>query len=578
MSLGRKFLYLLDGGQRYRLLLLVAMSSVGAALEGVGLGLVMPFIGVINDPAIVRTSPWLAWMARTFGATSHYQLVLWSGVALLIGYVVKNGYLACMYCIEYRLLYRCEAALAQRLFRAYLGSPYLFQLRRDPAEMLKNIRIEVPLIFNQVVIPVFTVVSEAMVGLVIVGVLLLIEPVPALVAAGILGGVTAGFYRAVRHKIGELGEQEQHYRTAMFQWISRGLSGFKEITVLGRQRFFLDAFAKNSAAYARAATFFQATGQMPRLFIETIAVAAVMLIVVMMLAQGRRLDGVLPILAVFAAAALRLIPSLSRGVHAFSTIRYYRPAIGVVYDDLSVLEAQRAQVVASSEAPMHFERAIELRNVAYDYPGGGPVLRDVSLAIPKGRSVALVGPSGAGKTTVVDLIIGLLQPTTGEVTVDGRSLEGRLGAWQRQIGYVPQAIYLSDDTIRHNVAFGIPDAEIDDARVWSVLKLAQMAEFVDGLPKGLDTSVGERGARLSGGERHRLGIARALYHSPAVLVMDEATAALDSETEAAVTGAIERLSGTMTIIVIAHRASTVAKCDITLMLPEPAGSIHKVSA
>jgi ATP-binding cassette subfamily C protein len=215
--------------------------------------------------------------------------------------------------------------------------------------------------------------------------------------------------------------------------------------------------------------------------------------------------------------------------------------------------------------------------VSYAYPGGAPVLRDVSLTIGRGRSVALAGSSGAGKTTVADLIIGLLQPTSGEVTIDGRRLDGRAPVWQRQIGYVPQAIYLSDDTVRRNVAFGVLDGEIDDARIWSVLALAQLAEFVERLPEGLDTRVGERGARLSGGQRQRLGIARALYHGPDVLVMDEATSALDDDTEAAVSAAIERLTGAMTIIVIAHRASTVAKCDITLTLPELSGSFQSVS-
>jgi ATP-binding cassette, subfamily B, bacterial PglK len=578
VSLPRKFLYLIDRAGRYRLLIVVVLCSIGAGLEGFGLGLLVPFITLIGNPEVAQTSRWLRWLASVSGASSHYQLVLWSGLALLAAHVAKNGYLALMYYVEYRFLYRNEAAVGQRLFQAYLHSPYLFQLRRDPSEMLKNIRVEVPLIFNQVMIPLFTVVSETMVGLVIVGLLVAIEPGPALVAVGLLGGVTAVFYRSIRKKIGELGEREQRYRTEMFQWISRGLAGFKEITVLGRQRFFADAFAKTSADCARAVTFFQATAQVPRLFIETIAVAAVMLIVVMILAQGRRLDGVLPILALFAAATFRLIPSLSRIVHAFSIIRYYKPAISVVYDDLSALEARRGAEPSAADERVRFERVIELRNVSYAYPGGAPVLRNVSLTIGRGQSVALAGPSGAGKTTVADLVIGLLQPTSGEVTVDGRQLEGRTGAWQRQIGYVPQAIYLSDDTIRRNVAFGVADDRIDDARVWSVLALAQLAELVEALPDGLDTKVGERGARLSGGQRQRLGIARALYHGPEVLVMDEATSALDDDTEAAVTAAIERLRGAMTIIVIAHRASTVAKCDITLILPELSGSLQSVSA
>jgi ATP-binding cassette, subfamily B, bacterial PglK len=578
VSLARKLFYLVDRGGPCRFLVVVVMCSIGAGLEGFGLGLLVPFITLIGDPSVAHSSRWLAWLARFSGSTSHYQLVVWSGFALLAAHVAKNAYLALMYYVEYRFLYRSEAAVGQRLFSAYLHSPYLFQLRRDPSEMLKNIRVEVPLIFNQVMIPFFTVVSETMVGLVVVGLLVVIEPGPALVAVGLLGGVTVVFYRGIRKKIGELGQREQRYRTEMFRWISRGLAGFKEITVLGRQRFFADSFAKNSVDCAGAVTVFQATAQVPRLFIETIAVAAVMLIVVMILAQGRRLDGVLPILALFAAATFRLIPSLSRIVHAFSIIRYYKPAISVVYDDLRALEAQRGPEPSAAEERVRFERAIELRNVSYAYPGAEPVLRDLSLTIPKGRSVALAGPSGAGKTTVADLIIGLLQPTSGEVTIDGRRLDGRVASWQRQIGYVPQHIYLSDDTVRRNVAFGVADDRIDDARVWSVLAQAQLAELVESFPDGLDARVGERGARLSGGQRQRLGIARALYHGPELLVMDEATSALDDETEAAVTAAIERLRGTMTLVVIAHRASTVAKCDLTVTLQELSSRLQTVSA
>jgi ATP-binding cassette subfamily C protein len=578
VSLARKLFYLVDRGARDRLLIVVVMCSIGAGLEGFGLGLLVPFITLIGDPSIAQSSRWLAWLARFSGSTSHYQLVVWSGFALLTTHVAKNAYLALMYYVEYRFLYRSEAAVGQRLFGAYLHSPYLFQLRRDPSEMLKNIRVEVPLIFNQVMIPFFTVVSEMMVGLVVVGLLVVIEPGPALMAVGLLGGVTAVFYRGIRKKIGALGQREQRYRTEMFQWINRGLAGFKEITVLGRQRFFADSFAKNSIDCARAVTIFQATAQVPRLFIETIAIAAVMLIVGMILAQGRRLDGVLPILALFAAATFRLIPSLSRIVHAFSIIRYYKPAISVVYDDLRALEAQRGTAPSPAEERVRFERAIELRNVSYAYPGAEPVLRDLSLTIPKGRSVALAGSSGAGKTTVADLIIGLLRPTSGEVTVDGRRLDGRIASWQRQIGYVPQHIYLSDDTVRRNVAFGVSDDRIDDARVWSVLAQAQLAELVESFPDGLDTRVGERGARLSGGQRQRLGIARALYHGPELLVMDEATSALDDETEAAVTAAIERLKGTMTLVVIAHRASTLTKCDLTVTLPELSTHLQTVSA
>ncbi|MFN4194267.1 MAG: ABC transporter ATP-binding protein, partial [Thermosynechococcus sp.] len=371
------------------------------------------------------------------------------------------------------------------------------------------------------------------------------------------------FFRFFRNRLKQAGLQRVQYAQKVVQSINEALGGIKETKILGREQVFLDTYSENLLRDKRASLFQQIASQLPRSYFETIGVILLILILIFSLLQRGTTAQILPLVSLFAAAAFRLLPSANRLMANLGNIIFATASVDVLYHDLleaRTLESRQLPAVVGENDI--FRDRLELIDVHYTYPNAPrPALCGVSLTIKQGEMVGLVGASGAGKTTLVDLILGLLEPCQGDIQVDGESIYTNLAKWQRQIGYIPQTIYLSDDTLRRNIAFGLPEAQIDEAALWRAVEAAQLAEFVAGLPAGLNTVVGERGVRLSGGQRQRVGIARALYHNPSVLIMDEATAALDNQTEAGVMDAIQALSGEKTIIMIAHRLSTVMECD-----------------
>jgi ATP-binding cassette, subfamily B, bacterial PglK len=392
----------------------------------------------------------------------------------------------------------------------------------------------------------------------------IVEPLSSAIAAVFLGISIFWLNRTIRKLMSGQGLIRQDQSGQMIQWVNQSLGGIKETKVLGREPFFLNAFTKSAQAYGKANLLVGLATQLPNQFIDTVLIAAVLLIVIFSLIQGRAIQSILPMLSLFAIAALRLMPSAKRIVSTITTIRYFKHAVDLIYQDLLVLEtSSRSPTTADrSESTSPLKQLIELQNIHYLYPKATkPSLSGISLTIMKGESIAFIGSSGAGKTTMVDVILGLIQPTEGEILVDGKNIFTDLASWQRQIGYIPQSIYLSDDTIRSNIAFGLASEQINEEQVWSAVKAAQLEELVYSLPDRLNTLVGERGIRLSGGQRQRIGIARALYHNPEVIVMDEATAALDNTTEREFMQALESMSGHKTTIMIAHRLSTVKNCD-----------------
>jgi ABC-type multidrug transport system fused ATPase/permease subunit len=377
--------------------------------------------------------------------------------------------------------------------------------------------------------------------------------------------VTVGFHLLVRRNVGRYGLLQQNAQALRIKSISQGLGGIEEIKVLGREAYFVSEFAKHERTFSEVSRYAMVLNQMPRLFMETVAFSALFLAVAGVLLSGGRAADLLPTLALFAVAAMRLMPSVNRIQSAITRISYYRPSIGVVCTDARREQQEGAGEPESSD--IQFAHEITLRDISYIYPGASsPSLQGINLTIPKGASVAVVGASGAGKTTLADIILGLLKPSSGQILVDGEDVDRSLASWQRHLAYIPQTIFLSDDSIRRNVAFGIEDDEIDDDRVWSALELAQLKAHVEAMPCQLDTVVGERGVSLSGGQRQRVGIARALYNNPDVLILDEATSALDADTERAISQSIDALAGSKTLIVIAHRLSTIEKCTLKIHL------------
>lgn len=538
---------------------LAVLILIGAVLEAAGAGLVFPFISAVDDPALIEANKYLRPVWEMLGQPVAERFLMLAAGLLMIFYILKNLFAGVLTHLQNRFVYRKSVRVADDLLRTYMHMPYEWHLGQNTAKLLRNVNAEVHNVFGNIMVPLFIVVTETTVAVALVAVLVLVAPVPALVVILLLGGTGAAFYAVVRRRLRRLGREQQHHSTEMIRWINQALGGLKEARVLGREQFFANEYHHHTQRFAHASQYAMTINQLPKLFIETVAIGTVLAIVVVVMSRDTSGAPLLPVLGLFAMASLRLIPSLNRIVASITRVAYYRPALDVVDRDLRYLAPIHP---AAMPLAVPLTERVELHEVTYHYPDTErPAVNAVSLTIPRGRAVALVGPSGSGKTTLVDVILGLLEPQRGALTYDGRDVSLDPRAWQSQIGYVPQVIYLSADSIRRNVAFGIPTDQISEGRVWEVLETVQLADFVRGLPDGLETDVGERGVRLSGGQRQRIGLARALYHNPEVLVLDEATSALDRDTERAVAEAIERFHGQKTLIIIAHRLETIERCD-----------------
>ena len=568
-SILRKLSYLLNAREKRNAGILFLLTWVGALLDVVGVGAIPAFVGVISMPDKLLEYDLVRKVYDALGMTSADDMVMWAALALIIVFVIKNLYLTFLAYIGARYNSGRRVSISNRLFRAYLRSPYTFHLQRNTAVLLRNTNSESGSVISGVLSPLLTLAQEVLTLVFVFVLLVLIEPLVTLAVFAVMGTITAVFYRATRSKVSAYAEEAQRHRKLSVQAVNQGLGGFKDARILGREKFFLESYKESTQFQAEADRYRSVIQALPKLFLETLSVAGMLGVSALLVAQDRPLESIIPTLTLLGVAVVRLMPSFQKISMSVNSLQWGQKALDAVYGDLVDLDTQEAEIRArrQSSAPLGFEREIQFDRLSYQYPGQeGEALRDVSLAIPKGAAVGFIGPSGAGKTTIVDVLLGLLDPTEGRVLVDGQDIQGRMARWQRKIGYIPQSIYLTDDTIRGNVAFGMDDDEIDDAAVWAALGAAQLREMVEGLPEGLDTVVGERGVRISGGQRQRVGIARALYHNPEVLVMDEATSALDNRTEQQFVEALESLQGSHTLIVIAHRLSTVRNCDRLFML------------
>jgi ATP-binding cassette, subfamily B, bacterial PglK len=560
----KKFWAFLSPQDRKISLLLLLMMAVGAGLEVAGISLIVPFIQLLNDPEILSQNAKLARLYQLTGAQTPRQFFMFVGVGLLGFYLLKNLYLIASIHAQNRFLARKRVELLHETLRFYLKSPYTFHLQRNSAELLRNVSSVSKLVDN-VWLPIMTALTELMVSIVLLAFLVVVEPVVTMVAIFFIGGATVVFYRLTRKKIGRWANAQFYHIGQMSKWGYQALTGIKELKVTASEDYFLNAYTGHYRQYSDLARKSNTLSQAPRLFSETLLVWGIVSFVLIYLASSRSVSSIIPTLVLFAMAAVRLMPSTNRLLLSAMQIREGSTYVDLVFKNFR--EAQDAQEEISSQGRLNgvsheFTGRLTLKNITHQYPGtASPALKKISVEIQKGQSVAFVGPSGAGKSTIIDILLGLLPPTQGEVLIDDRSLGENISSWQKKVGYIPQQIFLSDDTIRRNIAFGIVDEEINDEQVWSALKTAQLDDFVKSLPNGLDASVGERGVRLSGGQRQRIGIARALYHNPEVLILDEATSALDNETQSEITRAIENLAGKKTLIIISHRLSMVSKCD-----------------
>ncbi|WP_094533625.1 ABC transporter ATP-binding protein [Pseudanabaena sp. SR411] len=560
-----KLFYIFDRQEKFQIGIIFLLMLGGAGLETLGVGLIPPFVNLLSNPELIQQQQFLVWLYERLGATSNQVFLLWISTMLLVIYLFKNIYLSLITYWQYHFLYVKQVSLSNRLLSAYLYSPYTFHLQRNSAELVRNITSEILQIFNGVLVPMLTLVTELMVMSCIVILLTIAEPLSSAIAAIFLCVSIFWLNKTIRKQMNGQGLIRQEQSGQMIKCVNQGLGGIKETKVLGREIFFLQAFTKSAQAFGKANLIVGLATQLPNLFIDTVLIGSVLLIVIFSLLQGRQIQSILPMLSLFAIAALRLMPSAKRIISTITNIRYAKNAVDLVHHDLISLETISTSIslgTSSQTSSELFQNSIELKDIYYQYPNAShPALSGISLSITKGQAIAFVGASGSGKTTLIDVLLGLLTPSQGEILVDGKNILTNLESWQQKIGYIPQSIYLSDDTIRNNIAFGLTTDEIKEEQVWAALKAAQLEELVNSLPDHLDTLVGECGIRLSGGQRQRIGIARALYHNPEVIIMDEATAALDNTTEREFMQALEAMSGHKTMIMIAHRLSTVKNCD-----------------
>jgi len=558
-STARKLWEILDSLQQRRAVTLLGLSILGMLMETLGIGLVIPALAVMTQPDLVVRYPRLAPVLHSMGNPSQVRLVVIGMLVLVAVYAIKAVFLGVLAWWQMRFVYGVQADLSERLFTSYLRQPYVFHLQRNSAQLIRNAVTETNLFAQTVLVAGLSVLAESLVAAGIIGLMLFVEPAGTIIVVAILGSAVWGFHRVSRSWIARWGSARQEHEGKRIQHLQQGLGGAKDVKLLGRENDFLAEFGRHNAGYARVGGRFGFLGQLPRLWLEFLAVSGLAALVIVMIWQGRSIESLLPALGLFGVGAFRLMPSANRILSGVQNMRYGLPAVDVLFAELRSLPATTAPDHAR---PLQFCAAVRMEDVSFSYPAAGrPALCGVTVSVPRGSSVGFIGATGAGKSTLVDTLLGLLTPDTGRVTVDGTNVQDNLRGWQDQIGYVPQSIFLTDDTLRRNVAFGVPDAEIDDEAVRRAVKAAQVERAVNEFPDGLATVVGERGVRLSGGQRQRIGIARALYHDPAVLVLDEATSSLDTETERGVMDTVRALQGDKTLIVVAHRLSTVARCD-----------------
>ncbi len=568
-----KLLSLFNKREKKKLIILFFMMIIAALFETIGIGLIVPFVGIVTDPAIIQEQAVLSYIYDLFNFQSTTAFIVFSVITLLAIFVLKNLYLLLFNYAQFRVILNQQVKLSRNLFREYLVKPYTFHLQRNTADLLRNVNGEVSKVFQGIVISGFQLFTEFLVIMCILILLLITAPIATLVASILLGGSVLLFFAFLRKKISHLGEEQQRVSGTMIKWVNQGLGASKEVKVSGKESFFINSYTGQSQIKANNSRYMKMLEIAPRLFIETLLVSIVLVTMLIIVFQGTGITQIVSTMALFAMASFRLMPSITRVVSLITSIRYNHPALSVVYNDLFLNKDENVKIKKNKESVIinrgerTFKNSIKLNKVSFRYPNQKECsIKDVSLTIPIGMSVAFIGESGAGKTTLVDIILGLFQPENGTILVDEMNLHEQRSLWQEKIGYIPQSIFLSDDTIRGNVAFGIDKDKIDEDEVWRALDQAQLKEFIEELPEKLETTVGERGVRLSGGQRQRIGIARALYHNPEILFMDEATSALDNETEKEIMKAIDGLKGEKTLIIIAHRLSTIENCDIVFKI------------
>lgn len=561
----KKLQVLLDKKQKRTMAGLMVLMIIGAFLQTAGIGMLVQAVNVVIDPQILEKSGLVRAFYDFLGCGDFRSFSVTVMVLLVVTFVVKNLFLFVQQKLTLAFVYTNQFATSERMMRNYLRRGYEFYLNADTAVVQRSITSDVNNMYA-LILALLQLMSDGVVSLFVVSYCLMTNGVMTVLLAVslvVLMALIKGILKPIMYKAGK---DNQEYYSGLFKWISQTVQGIKEVKVIGKEQYFVEEYRKCGSGYVNAVQRYSLYNNIPKLLIETVCIAVMMGYMIVLTLMGAASENMLEVLSTLAAAAFVLLPAVNRINNQINSIAYFEPFfMGVtdnLQDEISDKHVNMA-FAADEEEKLPLRHSIELRDIVYAYPDTDKLIFDhASLTIPIGTSVGIVGTSGAGKSTLVDILLGLLEVKEGRICADGAEVKERYRNWLKNIGYIPQMIFMLDDTIRRNVAFGVRDDKIDENRVWEVLREARLDEFVRSLPEGLDTGIGERGIRLSGGQRQRIGIARALYYDPEVLILDEATSALDNDTEAAIMDSINRLHGRKTLIIIAHRLQTIEKCDL----------------
>ena len=559
---------LLDRRERLRFLLLLSMILFMGLLDVAGVASILPFLTVLSDPKHIHESAVLSIAYHRLSFESDRAFLLFLGTVVFTLVVVGLAFKALTLYVLVRFSTMRNYSVSSRLLEGYLAQPYVWFLNRHSAELGKTMLSEVDHVIYASLIPAMNLVAHGTVLVALALLLFIVDPMIMAVAMGLMGASYALIFFGIRRWLKEVGERRVHANSERYRTASEALGGIKDVKILGLEQAYVNRFRKPARMYASAEAAASILGEVPRHMLEAVAFGGMLALVLVLLARGDgRLEDVIPVLGLFAFAGVRMFPAMQRVYHAFAYLQFGRFALGALHKD--VCETTNKPLKSFDYCPMGLRYHLELDDIRYSYPHTNkPALHGLRFTIRANTTVGFVGGSGAGKTTLVDVILGLLTPQEGVVRVDGSEItDANRRAWQDSIGYVPQAIFLTDDTVTANIAFGVPPDQVDHVAVERAARIAELHQFVmQELPRGYGTDVGERGVRLSGGQRQRIGIARALYRDPDVLVFDEATSALDNVTERAVMDAVRNLSGAKTIIIVAHRLTTVEHCTEIMLL------------
>lgn len=562
----KKLFSILSKRQKRSVAGLGAMILIGAVLETTGVSMIVPLAQAMLDAEALASNQYVIMVQDMLGIQSMEQFVIVLLLSVVAIFVIKNAYLLFMNYVQARFVNKNQFLTVSYMMDEYLNRPYEFYLNADIPTVFRTLDSDIPKVFL-VLMSFIQLMTEVVVSVFLCVVLLVVDPVMTIMISAILLVMTFIIVGILKPRLNNLGQHNQEIQARMGKWRNQSIFGIKEVKVLHKENYFVENYSVYAKDGADLNSKYTVLNNMPRLLIETICIGGLLSYMAICIMMGQDIVEMAPQMMAFAVAAVRLMPSVNRINTHVTNIAFYGPSVHFIHDNIDFrdykAEMKVSQRVIEEKAPIEVKDAICLEKVTYSYPNTDKLILDkADMRIPIGKSVGIIGPSGAGKTTAVDILMGLLGVQGGKITCGGRDVMENYGSWLSHIGYIAQNIYLTDDPIRDNVAFGVNREDIDDQRIWEVLEEAQMKEFVESLPEGLDTSVGERGVRISGGQRQRLGIARALYHNPEILVFDEATSALDTETETAIMEAIDKFHGRKTMIIIAHRLRTIENCDM----------------